>query len=307
MALSLGGGEISAISALASPASSGVAQLVPLQESSLALVGTLLTLTIDSSAGETEAAAALASLSAAPVSLGQSVFGRGGLGGLESDGNELQSVTPDELGAKQGITAAPAWQRYTLGTDEAIERFDREHPDLSPEHNDGPSETNPGDGPNETGLAPREGGDLGQSWASAAADALRAKAADRVIDLLFGHEPLAVRRSWWSDDATLWAGLALAQLDPISSAQATCSAFLRSLPVFSHPADREAAIRTPIHRISDGGWAVSGRNVRGGIAAEAALVLASVVAGYVYLGPAAKRAKSSNRWFDGCRWDMDYK
>jgi hypothetical protein len=305
VALSLGGGEISAISAFASPAASGVAQLVPLQETSLALVGTLLTLTIESSAGETEAATALA-MSAAPVSLGQSIGGRGLIDGLESDGNELQPVTPDDPGAGQGVSNAPAWQRYILGTDEAIERFDREHPELSPGNNNKPSETNPGDGLNETGLVPQESGDLGQSWVSAAAHALRAKAADRVIDRLFRHDRLTVSRSWWSEDATVWAGIALAATDPIASAQATCSALLRSLAVYSHNPDlagQDEVIPLPMRRIPDGGWALSGRIAGNPMAASASLVLASVVAGYVYFGPAARRAGPRDRWSgESARW-----
>jgi hypothetical protein len=307
VALSLGG-AISPLSALASPASSGVAQLVSLQETSLALVGTLLTLTIDSSAGETEAGAALASLSAAPASLGQSIGARASINGLESDGNELQPLTPDDPGARQPTPTAPAWQRYTLGTDEAIERFDREHPALSPGSNKEPSATKPGSGPKETGVAPQEGGDLGQSWISAAAEDLRAKAADRVIDLLCGDARHAVSRSWWSEDATVWAGLALAATDPIATAQATGSALLRSLAVFSHalvPADQEGAVRLPIRRIPNCGWALFGRNVEAPMATPAAMVLASVIAGYIYLGPAARRAGPSHRGFASRRRDWN--
>jgi hypothetical protein len=157
VALSLGGGEISPISVPASPAASGVAQLVPLQESSLALVGTLLTLTIESSsggltnAGETEA---IAISSAAPVSLGQSVGFRGLIGGLEGDENELQPNTPPDTAPTSGAANASDWQRYTLGTDEAIERFDRDHPELFPSTNSEPSETRPADVSNETSVAP---------------------------------------------------------------------------------------------------------------------------------------------------------
>ncbi len=306
VALSLGGGEISAISALASPASSGVAQLVPLQESSLALVGTLLTLTIDSSAGETEALAAIAVSAAAPASLGQSIGSRGLIDGLDGDGNDLQPVAPDDPGARQGIPTAPAWQRYTLGTDEAIDRFDREHPDLSPGNNDKPKETSPGDGRNEPGSAPREGSDLVQSWVSAATHALRAKAADRVIDLICGDERLTVARSWWRQDATVWAGVALAAADPIATAQATCSALLRSLAVYSHTPDLagpDEVIPLLIHRIPDGGWALSGRHSGERMAAAVSLVLASVGAGYVYLGPSARRGNLRNRWLGACPSD----
>ncbi len=293
VALSLGGGEISAISALASPASSGVAQLVPLQESSLALVGTLLTLTIESSSGETEALGAIAVSAAAPASLGQSIGSRGLIDGLESDESDLQPGDARRSGRLRGKAAptTPAWQRYTLGTDEAIERFDREHPDLSPAENNTPSQTNPVDGPNETGLAPREDGDPGLSWISTVAQDLRAKCVDRVIERLGDRDRLTVSRGWWNEDATVWAGLALAATDPISTAQATCSAFLRSLAVFHHApdlADQDAVSPLPIHGIPEGGWAVSGRSV----ATLAVVALVSVVAGYGYFGPAARGANS---------------
>ena len=304
VALSLGGGEISAISAFASPAASGVAQLVPLQETSLALVGTLLTLTIESSSGETEAVAALSS--AAPASLGQSIGSRGLIDGLDGDGNDLQPVTPDDPGARQGVPTTPAWQRYTLGTDEAIERFDREHPDLSPGSNDKPNETSPGDGRNENGLSPQAGSALGQSWVSAAAHALRAKAADVVIDRLCGHDQLTVSRSWWNEDATVWAGFALAATDPISTARATCSALLRSLAVYSHAPDlagQDEVIPLHVHRIPDGGWALSRRSAGEPIAALPSLVLSSVIAGYVYCGSSARRGNLRNRWLDACPSD----
>jgi FG-GAP-like repeat/FG-GAP repeat len=303
VALSLGGGQISALSGLASPIASGVAQLVPLQESSLALVGTLLTVTIESSAGEltnsgvTEAIAALASSSAAPVSLGQPVLGRGeGLGGSESDESEPQAFAPEYSSAGQAIPAAPAWQRYTLGTDEALERFDRDHPDLLPAKNNEPLPTNPGEGLPGASMAPRASDDLGQSWVTTAANGIRAEAADIIIDRVCGEGRLTVSRHWWSDDALVCAGLVLTATDPVATARATCSSLLRSLAVFFDPPDRadhQAAVRRPIHRIADGGWALSGRSTTESTTASVSLILASVVVGHVYFGPAAQRARST--------------
>jgi hypothetical protein len=303
VALSLGGGEISPISVPASPASSGVAQLVPLQESSLALVGTLLTLTIESSLGEltnSSEAEGVAISSAAPVSLGQSVGGRGLVGGLEDDENELPPDTPTDTAPRSGVPNASAWQRYTLGTDEAIERFDREHPELFPDTDSEPSETTPDAGLLGPGVPPQDGGDTGQSWISAAAHALRAKAVDRVVDLMCGDSRLTAGRHRWSEDPTLWAGLALAATDPISTAHATCSALLRSLAVLSHNpdlADQGEVIPRPIHGIPEGSWLLSGPSAAKPMAAPITLVLASVVAGYVYFGPRAQQLQSSYRCF----------
>ena len=334
VALSLGGGPIAVLSAPASPISSGVAQLVPLQESSLALVGTLLTMTIESSTGgltnaseigaisalalssavsasgeltnasEIGAISALALSSAAPASLGQPVFARAGLSGLESDGNEEQAVIPENPAATPGAPSGAAWQRYTLGTDEAIERFDREHPELSPGTNIEPSATNPGEAPNEAELAPQERGDPGQSWVSTVIQGLRGKAADTVIDRLCSPDRPATGRSWWREDPTLCARLAFAATDPIATAQATCSALVRSLALNYHTPGRinqDAAVRFSSHRFSEAGWARSRRNAQAPIATSASLVLASVVAGYVYFGPASRRGGSSDRWSSGTR------
>jgi len=299
VALSLGGGEVSPLSAPASPTSSGVAQLVPLQESSLALVGTLLTVTIDSSSGalpnpgETDAVAALALSSAAPVSLGQPVFGQGGLAGPGSDGDEQEPVQPGEPAARPGIPGAPAWQRYTLGTDEAIKRFDREHPDLSPSRSDDASGTHPGEGKHGAGSAPPAGVDQGQSEFSSPNQDVRAEAADKVIDILCGDDRLTGSRHWWSEATTVGTGFRLAATDPSSIARGTGSALVQSLAAVSRGpglADRDDAIRLP------------GRSSGERIEMPALLVLTSLVAGYVYFGPAGPRARSSNRWTGTRRW-----
>jgi hypothetical protein len=297
VALSLGAGAISPISSRASPTSSGVAQLVPLQESSLALVGTLLTVTIDSSAGETEA------LSASAVSLGQSVLGKGGIVGLGIDDDELE-LTVQTIGqiARPASPSAPAWQRYTLGTDEAITRFDREHPSFSPGCSDDASGTNQGERQNEPGSAPAASSDLGQSEITSTN---HGAVADAVIDLLCGQDWRAAGRRWWSEDAGIVAGFKFATTDPSSTAQAKGSAVFRSFGALLHvpdPAAREGAIRHPVDRIGDGGWARHGRDSGEVIDVLAFLVLTSLVAGYVYLSPASQRPKSGNRSTAARRW-----
>ena len=300
VALSLGGGEISGLSAL--PPSSGVAQLVPLEESSLALVGTLLTVTIESSAneltnaGETEAIAALALSSAAAASLGQPVLGQRGLVGPNDNDTELLIATLDSPGTRQGTTAAPAWQRYTLGTDEALERFDREHPEVAPGNHKLPSATQPGDGMSGPGMGSADDDAIEQSWISAHVKLSWAQAADIVIDRLCGDGRSVASRYCWSDDAIVYASLAVATTDPIATAQAACSSLLRSLAVFFHAsetADQTAAIRSPVSRIPDGGRGLSGRGSQD--LATASLVLASAVAGSFYLGPTARRARSKKQ------------
>jgi hypothetical protein len=136
VALSLGG-EIAPALAPVAPVTPAVAQVVPLQESSLALVSTLLITTVPSSTTEVnlepagnEVATTVSLATTAAASFGQSapVQPRGGEGG--GSGDEPPAPTP-EAKAAADVPAAPSWQGHVLGTDEAIERFDREHPDLS--------------------------------------------------------------------------------------------------------------------------------------------------------------------------------
>ena len=112
-----------------------VAQLVPLNESSLPLVATVLTLTVSVSneepnLGPTEAGGATvaAFVPGAGIALGQgpaAASGRGG-GGAGAD----EPAQEEEAGAPSAM-AAPAisvWERIVLGWDEALERFRRKHP-----------------------------------------------------------------------------------------------------------------------------------------------------------------------------------
>jgi hypothetical protein len=135
VALSLGG-EIAPALAPVAPATPAVAQVVPLQESSLALVGTFLITTLPSpttevnlESAESEVATTVTVSAAASVSLGQGVpvQPRGDDGGGSSE--EPPDPTPEAKAAAEA-PAADSWQRHVLGTDEAIERFNREHPDL---------------------------------------------------------------------------------------------------------------------------------------------------------------------------------
>ena len=150
VALSLGG-EIAPLSPPTTSPTPTVAQLVPLQESSLALVGTFLITTLPSSAtevnlgtAETEVAATVAVSTAGPVALGQGVLvqSRGEDTGTGGDEPPAQPEPP-KAGAEP---PAASWQQRVLGTDEALERFDREHPDLFPPRRDEPPETNPSQG-----------------------------------------------------------------------------------------------------------------------------------------------------------------
>jgi hypothetical protein len=125
-----------------------VAILVPLQESSLALVGTLLIVTGSPAtaeeslgAAEAEALAAQSVSAATPPSAGQSLS-------TQRD-NDDSGTAGDEPPAQSEATApvreAP-WKRYILRTDEAIERFDRDKPVLFPPQRHDAPETTPAPG-----------------------------------------------------------------------------------------------------------------------------------------------------------------
>jgi hypothetical protein len=136
-----------------------VAQLVPLQETSLALVGTLLVTALPSSSnaaspgtGETEAAPAVAAAVAPGTSAASSSFGQGapqqGASNGTAGGGDQEPDNPQATPAPaaQAPPGATPWQRFVLGTDEALERYDREHPaPAAPERHEAP-ETDPAGG-----------------------------------------------------------------------------------------------------------------------------------------------------------------
>ena len=133
VALSLGI-ETATTSQLATAAAQNtVAQLVPLHESSLPLVATVLTLTIAVSGeefnlglAETEATAVAAFLPGTGLSVGQGLSsqGRGGPGG--DDGAESDEPGAGVAGVVPAVIAP--WERFVIGLDEALEQFQRENP-----------------------------------------------------------------------------------------------------------------------------------------------------------------------------------
>ena len=141
VALSLIGGDVSPLAPPpASQAPGGTAGLVALQETSLALVSTLLTLTIDASAGpapeaseaDAVAAGAISTAQAVLAGVGQQVSGRDRLLDREAEPGEHDSDENTQPAGAAGLPVIPGWMRFILDIDEALERFDREHPTLSP-------------------------------------------------------------------------------------------------------------------------------------------------------------------------------
>jgi hypothetical protein len=113
----------------ASFAGSSVAQLVPLSESSLPLVATVLTFTITVSGDEfnlglAETEAAFLSGTGATVGQGLLSQGRSGPGGDDSGPSDKP-----EAGVAGSVPAVIApWQRFVIGLDKALEQFWRDNP-----------------------------------------------------------------------------------------------------------------------------------------------------------------------------------
>ncbi len=107
----------------------GSAALVPLSDSSLPLVATVLTLTITVSGDEfnlaqAETEAAFLSGTGATVGQGLSSQARGGSGG---DDGTLSDVP--QAGVAGAVPAAIApWERFVIGLDKALEQFWRDNP-----------------------------------------------------------------------------------------------------------------------------------------------------------------------------------
>ncbi len=155
VALSLIGNSASPTPA---PLLNDIVQLVSLQESSLSLVGTLLTLTIDPPTDEINlvpidppAISAGAFFLGMDVSVGQSLTQRGG--------NDIESGLEDEAGNPANDTAgllpsgSSTRERFILGLDEALEQFGRENRDRFSSNPDAPSGTSQpriGSGPQPT-------------------------------------------------------------------------------------------------------------------------------------------------------------
>ena len=193
VALSLGG-EIAPVTTLGPSPTVAVAQLVPLQESSLALAGTLLIVTLESPAGEVNPGAADSSCerpsdparsvaSVVSVGFGQSVFAQG-RGDQTGGGDEGPTKPPKNRRTARTSTRRPSLAARILGTDEAVfERFDREHPGLTVPRPDEAPQTSPT-------------GEHGEIQAPARGDRrLELETIDRAIESLDDHDPAALEQS----------------------------------------------------------------------------------------------------------------
>jgi hypothetical protein len=194
VALSLGGEFILAPLA---PGSAGiptppvVPQLVPLEASSLAIVGTLLVTTLPSSTGEvnlepgaSEVASVVSVTSAVTVGVGQGVVNHD-----QSDdgaGGDEQNPEPEQdKAANEAIESAP-WKRFIIDTDEAIDRFNRAHPELFPARPNQAPKVDPAEAHSDLQALPDENAPA-QPEPSARSEKMR-KAIDQALTMLAPRE-----------------------------------------------------------------------------------------------------------------------
>jgi hypothetical protein len=103
-------------------------------------------------------------------------------------GDELPAQ-PEAVKAEVNPPAA-SWQRHVLGTDEALEQFDREHPELLPPQRREAPETDPAGGHSAIPVPARQAMPPPQS--AATREDRRLEVTDAAIELWHGAVPVAV-------------------------------------------------------------------------------------------------------------------
>jgi hypothetical protein len=288
VALSLGG-QIAPVTVTALTASPtvAVAQLVPLQESSLALAGTLLITALGSPGGalqpgarepEAEAAAALSLSSAVPVTVGQGVLVQGLGGGSGGAAGEPPAKPEDSTAEVSAPSTGPSWPRLILGTEEALERFNRQHPELFPAGREERRETGPSRGSDQSPATNPPAVPPGQSTSTGAER--RLEAIDCAIELRDSPEEDALE---WSREAEQRAAMSWRPRDT-----ATGSLARRTSP---NPPDRPGTCLVSAQPFWKPGRATTARNAERRPELSASLALAATVAGAIGADAADRRAR----------------
>ena len=316
VALSLGGETQPEAAALPSPSTNNLAQLVPLQQSSLALVGTLLVTMIESpgaevnlSPAETETTTALAFSLATPVSVGQGTPGQGGNDNAGGGGDE-EAGTPADAAANRAGPDASSWQTFVLGTDEALEQFQREHQGLSPESGDPNAGSAPPEVEHEPGspgsIGPsdvksslfRLPGDPGQETSRATLRSRQAEAIDAVIGSLWDQDAGAAGGQWRRErDASGRFPGGLLRCIPATQVSLPLAIRLQGTPSPSaDPARADSLSGRPELRTQIRPPAFRDPIKSQRIEVSVSTVLATMVAGWVYAGHADRKVGARKRW-----------
>jgi hypothetical protein len=264
-----------------------VAQLVPLQESSLALAGTLLITALGSPSGalqpgagepEAEATAALSLSSAVPPMAGQGALVQEL--GVESGGTAAEPPPKPEDSAAEvsAPTTGPSWPRLILGTEEALERFNRQHPELFASGRDDGGESRPTGGQSQGPAPTQPVMPPGQSPSPSAAR--RLEAIDRAIE--FCHGPDEVALGLASDGER-----PVAVLERWSDVGRELTA-QRTIP---HRPHRPGTAGVAAHQVQESGRAPTVMDAERRFGLSAALALATTVAGAISADADDRRAR----------------
>ena len=126
-----------------------------------------------------------------PLAVGQGVLFQT-LGGEIAGGGDEQVANPEEPAADvPAPTTGPSWQRLILGTEEALERFNSEHPELFPAGGDDGRATSPTEGQSQSPAPTQPVKPPGQSTSTRAER--RLEAIDRAMELRDGLDLIAAR------------------------------------------------------------------------------------------------------------------
>jgi hypothetical protein len=191
--------------------------------------------------------------------------------GDNAGGEDEPPAKPEEPKDLSNLPAAAPWQRFILGTDEALERFNREHPDHLPGDGQPEAKQNRGspepDGP--MGLRPIPGqvpGERGPQANRAPQQDRAVEAVDAAIGSLW--EPDEDRRGWPARGELRYGA---GEINHIYN-------YMRmELVGFTRPTQQRIEV-------------------------SASLALAAMLARWAHAGWADRRARSRGRWAACDRW-----
>jgi hypothetical protein len=192
------------------------------------------------------------------VGQGLSVQSHGDDTGSAGEDPDAKKDNADAKTAAEASGAAP-WKRFILGTDEAIERFNHDHPELFPTRRNATPDSSPADG--RGALQPPAQPQMQPMRSTSARQIRRPEVIDRAIEFLYDLAPSVAELS------IRWVGETHQNYIHIKERQVG----------FTHPTD-------------DAG---SGQEERFDI--SAALALAATVAGEFYFRSEARRANTRPR------------
>ena len=262
---------------------------------------------VNLSPAETETTTALAFSLATPV--GQGTPGQGGNDNAGGGGDE-EAGTPADAAANRAGPDASSWQTFVLGTDEALEQFQREHQGLSPESGD----ANPGSAPPEVeheagspgSIGPsdvesslfRLPSDPGQESSRATLRSRQAEAIDAVIGSLWDQDAGAAGGQWRRErDASGRFPGGLLRCIPATQVSLPLAIRLQGTPSPSaDPARADSLSGRPELRTQIRPPAFRDPIKSQRIEISVSTVLATMVAGWVYAGHADRKAGGRKRW-----------